>query len=953
MFKPLKKYFLSVVFLSLSSVGFSQNPAHFFIGENEFANTHVYSLKYHPNGLLYAATNYGLYVYKNGSFKLVPFRGDHQGSSLFSLSLDSQNDLFCSNMSGQIFNLINDSLRLFTEVDEKYLNKNSFDFIFDADDNILIKSFCLVQYNGKEWKELGYGKDYQLNFNGVNPKNVLLVWAKGTRLKSIGEYESVLKKEWKHKLGQKGTLSFFPILFNNNLVSISNHSQLVDYDNNTIESLIEDGTYRITQTTLNSVWLLDDAKGLYNIDLNNRILKPSKKYFPNTFISAICESKDGVVFLGTFGGGVIVIPSIKTLEYKSDFGMIKSIAKVDDLTELNNLHRLKVVKRGEDNFLLSFLPIFYSDKISFERNNAPTSFLIQGYVQDKLNGSYGYIKDVCAVDSSALIATSTGLYRVGKGFNHITWIQNGSDSLWWRYNNKSVRYREVAYSKKNNEIYYSTLSGLYVLDQNGKEKEIVYKGESLMVSDIYSNDSLTICGTHNYGLLYIDNGTVSKQLSTTEGLSDNFVRKVSCSDGKIYVVTRKGFQIFNLKTDKWKSLGKYFNVIKNSVSNMLIEEDGIYLTSKDKMLIIPEENVLNEFPFTFQISSINLGGSLISNTGKLSSSYDRNSLEVGLDFRGILYENEAEIQYLFGNSDLKSISATSANIRFEAIAPGSYSLKIRVKYGAEFTAFKVVNFEIIPPYWQRWWFYVLVVLVVVSIIGIIAYRRILKLRKQNKEQVETQKLKASLLDTELKALRSQMNPHFIFNSLNSIQDLILKEDTDGSYDYVVLFANLVRSTLNYSNKDFIPIEKEIEFLEVYLKLEKLRFGDEFIYQINYKGTDAIEVPSLIVQPFIENALIHGLLHKEGVKNLSISFELSEDLKCIITDNGVGRQRSKEINERQGGNHESFALDAIKKRLEILSNKDGGSFGYVVTDLYQDKVPSGTQIKVTIPYRLLY
>ncbi len=109
MFEPLKKYFLSVVLLLLSLIGFSQNPTHFFIGENEFANTHVYSLKYHPNGLLYAATNYGLYVYRNGSFKEVPWRGGHQGSSLFSLSFDSQNDLFCSNMSGQIFKLINDS----------------------------------------------------------------------------------------------------------------------------------------------------------------------------------------------------------------------------------------------------------------------------------------------------------------------------------------------------------------------------------------------------------------------------------------------------------------------------------------------------------------------------------------------------------------------------------------------------------------------------------------------------------------------------------------------------------------------------------------------------------------------------------------------------------------------------------------------------------------------------
>ena len=115
-----------------------------------------------------------------------------------------------------------------------------------------------------------------------------------------------------------------------------------------------------------------------------------------------------------------------------------------------------------------------------------------------------------------------------------------------------------------------------------------------------------------------------------------------------------------------------------------------------------------------------------------------------------------------------------------------------------------------------------------------------------------------------------MNPHFIFNALNSIQDLILQQDTDASYDYIVMFAELVRNTLNYSNQDFISIEKELEFLKVYLQLEKLRFGDQFNFTIIFKEKESLEVPSLMIQPFIENALVHGLIHRKGKKELPLA-----------------------------------------------------------------------------------
>lgn len=204
--------------------------------------------------------------------------------------------------------------------------------------------------------------------------------------------------------------------------------------------------------------------------------------------------------------------------------------------------------------------------------------------------------------------------------------------------------------------------------------------------------------------------------------------------------------------------------------------------------------------------------------------------------------------------------------------------------------------------------------------------------------------------SELKAIRSQMNPHFIFNALNSIQDLVLKGNIENSYSYITMFSNLVRQTLTYSENEFIEFEQEIKLLELYLSLEKLRFKKDFNFELHVNGVEDIMLPPFLIQPFIENSLVHGLLHKEGEKKLKVSFDLKEELICTIEDNGVGREKSKAIKERQQKSHDSFSGKAIQKRFEILSNVFKGKFGYTYQDLYDKDEPSGTRIVLIIPVK---
>jgi len=249
---------------------------------------------------------------------------------------------------------------------------------------------------------------------------------------------------------------------------------------------------------------------------------------------------------------------------------------------------------------------------------------------------------------------------------------------------------------------------------------------------------------------------------------------------------------------------------------------------------------------------------------------------------------------------------------------------------------------------------VISILILGLLLFIISRIRIIHRQKKelNEAYIQLEINKNNEIDvSKLKAIKSQMNPHFIFNSLNSIQDLVLREETDKSYDYIVLFAELVRNTLSYSEQGFISIDKELDFLNVYLELEKLRFGDDFIYSIAYNGSPEIKIPSLVVQPFIENALLHGLLHKKGIKHLEILFEIDTQLTCTITDNGIGRAKASEIKKRQQKQHASFSTSAIKKRMAILSQQYEMDAHFEYQDLIDNGEIKGTRVVITMPFQL--
>ena len=234
-----------------------------------------------------------------------------------------------------------------------------------------------------------------------------------------------------------------------------------------------------------------------------------------------------------------------------------------------------------------------------------------------------------------------------------------------------------------------------------------------------------------------------------------------------------------------------------------------------------------------------------------------------------------------------------------------------------------------------------------------------KIDKINAEQqtrhkeLEVLKLNKDLATSQLTTLRAQMNPHFIFNALNSVQQYILQGNITEANRYLSKFSKLQREVLNHSDQNFISLEKELEVLNLYLELEQLRFDGNFSYEIKIDTAiddDEIKIPPMIVQPFVENSIWHGLMPRQGERWVHIHFTLSNDdiLVCTVTDNGIGRDASARLKQNGHGQHKSRGLSLVYDRLHILRQQYGQAFEVTIKDLVDiNNMPGGTEVKLHI------
>ncbi|MDA9564275.1 histidine kinase [Flavobacteriales bacterium] len=393
------------------------------------------------------------------------------------------------------------------------------------------------------------------------------------------------------------------------------------------------------------------------------------------------------------------------------------------------------------------------------------------------------------------------------------------------------------------------------------------------------------------------------------------------------------------------------NIIEQKVG---IKSDGLsdVSNSSELRVISTQSNIYDSIPPSIYISNLQIMNRDTSIQKSFALSYNQNFLKI--NYIGFSYKDPETIQYKYVMLGLdKDWTYTYNNtVQYTTLPPGEYKFVVRSmnKKGIWSESDASVTFRISPPFWETWWFLALTMLSVLLFSGLIIFLwiRNIKIKEQAKSEINRK-----IATIELQALRAQMNPHFMFNTMSSIQHYITTNETESALRYLSKFSKLMRKILDNSKTPTISVKDEIETLELYLTLESLRFRDKLNYTVEVdKSIDHNydEIPAMLIQPYIENAIVHGINHKKTAGTISISLTRENQfIKCTITDDGIGRKAAEKINHSKNKKHTSAGMSITKERLAILNEAQGSSLNVDIKDLFDlNGNGCGTQVEIYIP-----
>ncbi|RYD58324.1 MAG: hypothetical protein EOP56_05215 [Sphingobacteriales bacterium] len=354
---------------------------------------------------------------------------------------------------------------------------------------------------------------------------------------------------------------------------------------------------------------------------------------------------------------------------------------------------------------------------------------------------------------------------------------------------------------------------------------------------------------------------------------------------------------------------------------------------------------------TLQINGNDSTG-LLYQRSEFELSRQQNALQFTFSIPDYSKPHAHRYRYILQGFDTKwnTTDAIQPLAMYTNIPPGHYTLVVEGSIdGINWSRHKdYISFFIRPAIWQMPLFWVSAGIALVVFACFLIYRRVTALVNQEREKHRIEKQIASL---ELNALQSQMNPHFIFNSLNAIQHYILHSDDLAANEYLSRFARLMRLFLESSKNKYISLADELELLDLYMSLEKLRFEDKFDYTLSLGGNCIREmlIPSMMIQPFVENAINHGLLHLSSKGLLNVTFSCNEQegiLQCTIDDNGIGREKATAIKATLNKQHISRGMQLIKERVKTYNFLEDSDIDILITDKTHPE--EGTIVRISIP-----
>ncbi|HNR20715.1 MAG TPA: histidine kinase [Bacteroidia bacterium] len=696
----------------------------------------------------------------------------------------------------------------------------------------------------------------------------------------------------------------------------------------------------------------------YIMTLSNVLLryKETDKSFskPEVYISGatfndIILDKEGGIWITSLDKGLYYIPKEAAKNYSIDNGLAEN--SIYEIFEMNN----KIHFADHKGNIYSALPL--KKQASLNDGKEVNRVLSSTLYSNKLylatdrgvklfDTSYQNIGAFLPIYSTKdLVINNDTVYWVHLGGIFKTHTLNSS------YIDTLITGRKTTIAVDNsNRIWYGELNGCFILTAGKKilslgDKYPILKTRVTAIRK--ASDGIMWIATQANGLVGMLNDTICFHFTKQSGLSTNNIKSIFIDGSKIVTATDKGVDIieYNLKNKQTTitNIDKFKGLADNDVNRVFLKNDTLYAGTAQGFSIVPLKTKSPNVPPTVYLTGFTINNIDTFFTSVFALPHWKNNIIIS--YAAISFSSGDNIKYRYRLNHFSPHTYTSDNsVTLAELAPGNYQFEVEAQNinGTWSAKPAVIAFAIEPPFWKRLRFLWGASFIAAGVIALVYYYRLKKYRTELQ-------LQNRMVQSEIKALRAQMNPHFIFNSLNSIQQFIFTNKKEEANEYLSEFAKLMRMMLDHSKENFIAISEELEFIKLYLKLEKHRLANRFNYEINFNNEEKISpcyIPSMVLQPFIENAIVHGLSPKPVDGLLQIKFDLiSNNLKCSITDNGVGR---KNLSESIAHKH-SFAIKATQDRINAINAAHLTKVNFKIIDLTDTlNQPSGTLIEINFP-----
>ncbi|MGZ3930027.1 MAG: ligand-binding sensor domain-containing protein [Bacteroidia bacterium] len=747
----------------------------------------------------------------------------------------------------------------------------------------------------------------------------------------------------------------------------------------------------------NNVWMGTLTNGVlqYNRDTKSFGHLTTNEGLSNNHVHCITQDKSGNYWFGTSGNGVCNYFGKQFTQYDKSSGLsenyiytmfrdskerlwISSYDKGVDVYDSSRFRHfgapegfdnVKVRAIGEDNAGNIYLGtdgqgVFVYDGTAFKPIGSLDRKFIRAIAKDK--------------DGNLWLASATGIYKLTMGESAIV-IKN--------FTMKEGLLRDriaCLHNDKEGRLWYGTESGAIGLIVNDQPKDPKIELKGLTYNSIWcfaedAGGQLWI-GTDG-GIaafpLYQNNHRLTVYNHTIGLTSSNVYLLTFDRENNLFVGTETGLDYMEFDRErkitgiKHYGKGEGFTGVETCKNAVFNDKDGTiwFGTINGLSKYNPKNKVKNAVAPVTSISDVTLFNMPISQTEfkqavgdwnaitKLVLPYDQNN--IGIYFTGINFPNPDAVKYqwkLEGSGNDWSPPVSQNNVNFSNLGPGDYVFKVKAcnEDGVWNKEPVTLKFSIRPPFWRSWWFITIIIATLASIIIAFFRWRVNRIRAKAAEDRKKLQLEKEVVELEQKALRLQMNPHFIFNALNSIQSQIGTDNEQAARYYLAKFSRLMRQILDNSRNTEITIEEEVGTLENYLLIEKFCNGDRFDYTIRVDDAiekDYVKIPPMLLQPFIENAIKHGLKNSSDKRGLiEVEFrEKNNVLECSVTDNGIGRKKAEELNKGSKETyHKSTALIVTQERLDLLKENPAVK-SLEIIDLHDENgEASGTKVVVRIP-----